>query len=122
MTTQLRMLAGGSALFAGILIVTGVTAAPPLAGSSYKKAAEADIAQLQKHLMVCDGDAKEAKRYGPTAKSLTMMLVMYAEASGDKALKEQALKVNEAMPREDRPRAGGYDRPRSAGSSSGKRW
>jgi len=30
--------------------------------------------------------------------------------------------VNEAKPREDRPRSGGYDRPRSAGGNSGRRW
>jgi RNA recognition motif-containing protein len=34
----------------------------------------------------------------------------------------RTLKVNEARPREDRARSGEYDRPRSAGSSSGRRW
>ena len=34
----------------------------------------------------------------------------------------RSLTVNEAKPREDRPRSGGYDRPRSAGSGSGSRW
>src|SRR5438132_14314705 len=38
-------------------------------------------------------------------------------------LEGRTLKVNEARPREERPRSGGYDRPRSSGSGSyGKRW
>jgi hypothetical protein len=92
-STQLRSLASASALFAGLWLLSGATAAPPLAKDTYKKAAEADIAQLQKHLTTCDGDAKEAKRYGPTAKSIAMVLAMYGEAVGDSALKDQALKV-----------------------------
>jgi hypothetical protein len=97
-TTQLRLLAGGIALVAGLWLLTGADAAPPqLSKDTYKKAAEADIAQLQKHLATCDGDAKEAKRYGPTAKSLAMILAEYGEATGDKALKDQAIKVGEAI-------------------------
>ncbi len=34
----------------------------------------------------------------------------------------RTLKVNEARPREDRARPGGHDRPRGAGSGSGRRW
>jgi len=96
-STQLRSLVGGTALIAGLWFLSGAAAAPPLAKDTYKKAAEADIAQLQKHLTTCDNDAKEARRYGPTAKSMAMVLAMYGEATGDSALKAQALKVAEAI-------------------------
>jgi hypothetical protein len=92
-STQLRSLVGGTALVAGVWFFSGAVAAPPLAKDTYKKAVEADIAQLQKHLTTCDSDPKEAKRYGPTAKTLAMILAMEGEALGDSALKDQALKV-----------------------------
>ena len=97
MTTPFRMLTSAIALFAGLLTLASLTAAPSLPTSSFKKAAEANIAQLQKHLMVCDTDASKAKQYGPTAKTLAMMVALDAEALGDKALKEQALKVASAI-------------------------
>jgi hypothetical protein len=97
-TTQLRLLVGGTALVAGLGYLAGAFAAPPaLSKDTYKKVAEADIAQLQKTLATCESDASSAKRYGPTAKSLAMMLALYGEASGDKALKDQALKVADAV-------------------------
>jgi hypothetical protein len=97
-TTQLRILVGGTALAAGLLFLAGVNAAPPsLSKDTYKKVAEADIAQLQKTLATCESDASAAKRYGPTAKSVAMMLALYGEATGDTALKDQALKVAEAV-------------------------
>lgn len=92
-TTQLRLLIGGTALVAGLWYFASANAAPPLSKETYKKVAEADIAQLQKTLATCENDASMAKRFGPTAKSLAMMLAMYGEASGDKGLKDQALKV-----------------------------
>ncbi len=92
MTNPLRSLVGGTALAAGLCFLSGA-AAPSLAKDTYKKAAEVDIAQLQKHLTTCEGDAKDAKRYSPTAKSVAMMLAMYAEAIGDSTLKDQAIKV-----------------------------
>ena len=42
-----------------------------------------------------------------------------AEKMNGTDLDGRALTVNEAKPREERPRAGGYDRPRSG---MGKRW
>jgi len=97
-TTQLRLLAGGTALVAGLWFLAGVSAAPPtLSKDTYKKAVEADIAQLQKTLATCDGSESDAKRHGPTAKSLAMLLAVYGEATGDKAFKEQALKVADAV-------------------------
>jgi hypothetical protein len=87
---------GGTALFAGLWLLSAAAAAPILPKDTYKKAAEADIAQLQKHLAVINGDPMEAKRYAPTVKSLAMMLAMYGEATGDEALRGQALKVGEA--------------------------
>lgn len=97
MTTQLRVLTGLTALAAGLCFLAGAVAAPPLAKDTLKKAAEADIAQLHKHLKTCEEDAKEAKRFGPTAMSIAMVLALYGEASGDKELKSQALKVAEAI-------------------------
>ncbi len=97
MSIQPRMLVGATTLFAGLWILSGASAAPALSTADYKKAAEADIAQLQKHLGTCVGDAKEAKRYSPTALSLSMMLALYAEGLGDKTLKEESLKVADAI-------------------------
>jgi hypothetical protein len=97
-TTQLRLLVGGTALVAGLCFLAGVTAAPPpLSKDSYKKVVEADIAQLQKTLATCESDASSAKRYGPTAKSVAMILAMYGEVTGDKDLRDQALKVAESV-------------------------
>lgn len=93
MTTQFRVLTG-AALFGVLCYLTAAVAAPPpLASATYKRAAESDIAQLQKHLATCDSDPKEAKRYSPTAKAIAMSLALYGEAAGDAALKKQALKV-----------------------------
>jgi hypothetical protein len=91
------LLAGGTVLFAGLWFLAGANAAPPLLKDTYKKVAEADIAQLKKTLATCEGDASMAKRYGPTAKSLAMILATYGEITGDTALKDQALKVAEAV-------------------------
>jgi hypothetical protein len=97
-TNQLRLLAGGTALVAGLCFLAGVSAAPPtLSKETYKKVAEADIAQLKKTLETCDSDESQAKRFGPTARSLSMILAVYGEATGDKDLKEQALKVADAV-------------------------
>jgi hypothetical protein len=100
-TTQLRSLVGGTALAAGLWFLSTATAASTLAKETYKKAAEADIVQLQKHLTTCDADAKEAKRYGPTAKAIAMDIVLYAESLGDSTLKDQALKVAEKIGSKD---------------------
>jgi hypothetical protein len=97
-TTQLRVLVGGTALVAGIAFLAGANAAPPaLSKDTYKKVAEADIAQLQKTLATCEMDASSAKRFGPTAKSLAMMVATYGEITGDKSLKDQAMKVVDSI-------------------------
>lgn len=93
MTIHLRLLVGGAALVAGMCMLASAGASPPLSKESYKKAAEANIEQLQKHLSTIDAKPADAKRYAPTAQSLCMMLAMDAEALGDKGLKEKALKV-----------------------------
>jgi hypothetical protein len=100
-TTPLRMLAGGAALVAGLWFLTDAAAAPELPKDTYKKVAEADIAQLQKHIAhIIDSLAenpKEANRYGPTTRGLAMMLAAYGEATGDETLRTDALKVVEVL-------------------------
>ena len=98
MTTQFRILTGGTALAAGLWFLTAASAAPTtMAKDSYRKAAEADIAQIQKYLAICEMDPKDAKRYGPTAKAMAAVLAVYGEALGDAELKKQALKVIDAI-------------------------
>ncbi len=101
MTTQFRVLAGGTALVAGLWFFTAAAAAPVLPKDAYKKAVDADITQLQKYIDICAGDPKEAKRFGPTARSLAMMLALYAEATGDGTLRTDAVKVAEALGKKD---------------------
>jgi hypothetical protein len=97
-TTRLRLMAGGTALAAGLLILTTATGAPPtLPKDAYKKAAEADIAAIQKLL---NGGMPE-KRAMPTIKAIAMMLAFYGEASDNAALKSQALQVAEAAAKKD---------------------
>lgn len=93
MTTQLRVLAGATALVAGLWFLTDAGAAPTLPKDTYKKVIEADIGTLQKYIEICDSDPKEAKRHGPTVRSLSMMLAAYAEATGDAALRDEALNI-----------------------------
>ena len=75
------------------LLAIAAPEAQPIPNAVYQRAVKADIAQLQKHLEICAGDEKEAKRFGWTAKAMTGMLIRYAEALGDDALKSQAIKV-----------------------------
>ncbi len=106
MTTRLRLTAGAAALAAGLWLLSGAAAAPVLSPDTYKKAAEADVAQLQKHLDHIGANPSDAKRYGPTAKSVAMLLAAYGEATGDAGLKDQALKVAEALAKKDYAGAG----------------
>ncbi len=101
MTTRLRAIVGGAALATGLWFLSGAVAAPALPAGTLKKAAEADVAQLQKHLETCLSDAKEARRFGPTAKALALMIAMYAEAAGDTALKDGALKAADQIAAKD---------------------
>src|SRR4029077_12228492 len=95
------MLAGGAALVAGLWLLTDAAAAPELPKDTYKKVADADIAQLQKHIAHIidnlESNPKEANRYGPTTRGLAMMLAAYAEATGDEALRTDALKVADVL-------------------------
>jgi hypothetical protein len=105
-TTQFRLLAGGLVLVTGLWFFTAADAAPVLPKDAYKKVTEADISQLQKCIATCAEDAKEAKRFGPTARSLAMMLASYAEATGDAALRTDALKIAETLGKKDWKAAG----------------
>lgn len=101
MTTSLRLLAGGTALAVGLCFLSVVDAAPVLPKDTSKKLVEADIAQLQKHLAVIEEtkgeDPIQARRYARTARTLAMMLALEGEATGDAALRGQALKVAAAI-------------------------
>jgi len=99
--TQLRLLAGGSAVLVGLCFLSAAPGAPELTKDAYKKVIEADIGQLQKHLdhIVSNltENPKEANRHGPTTRGLAMMLASCAEATGDEALKNDALKIAEVL-------------------------
>lgn len=101
MTTRLRLTAGAAALAAGLTLLAGAAAAPVLPPETYKKAVQADIAKLQEHLNHINTTPADAKRYGPTAKAMAMILAAYGEATGDKGLTDGALKVAEAITKKD---------------------
>jgi len=109
-TTPFRLIVCGPALLIGLYTLTAAAAAPVLPKDTYKKAAEADIAQLQKHIETSANDMTEtkteAKRFDPTAKSMAMMLALYGEATGDAALKEAALKVADEIGKKNYKAAG----------------
>ncbi|MBA4188715.1 MAG: hypothetical protein C0467_12010 [Planctomycetaceae bacterium] len=106
MTTRLRLSVGSIALLTGLCFLAGANAAPVLPPETYKKAADADIAQLKEHIKTCDTDPSQAKRFAPTAKSLAMIIAMYGEATGDAALRDGAVKVAEALAKKDFKAAG----------------
>lgn len=101
MTTKHRLLAGGTAIVAGLWFLTGAGAAPDLPADSYKRAITADIAQLQKHLnhivTNLEKSPREANRYGPTTRGLAMALALSAEATGDEGLQGTALKLADML-------------------------
>jgi len=100
-TTPIRLMAGGTALVAGLWFLSAAPAAPELPKDAYQKVIAADIDQLQKHLdhIVANlaANPKEANRYGPTARGLAMMLAEYASATGDEKLKTDSLQIAEAL-------------------------
>jgi hypothetical protein len=100
-TTPIRLLAGGTALVAGLWFLSAAPAAPELPKDAYQKVIAADIAQLQKHLdhivENLSSNPKEANRYGPTARGLAMMLAASAEATGDEKLKTDSLQIAEVL-------------------------
>ena len=101
MTIQLRLLAGGFALAAGLWFLSAAPAAPALPKIAYQKAIRADIAQLQMHLdhivENLASNPKEANRYGPTTRGLAMMLAEYAEATGDEKLRTDSLQLADLL-------------------------
>lgn len=100
MTTRIRLTVGSIALLAGACSIAHA-AAPALPAESYKKAAEADLAQLKKHLETCDAEPAQAKRFGPTAKAVALMVALYGEATGDEALRDGGVKAAEAIAKKD---------------------
>jgi hypothetical protein len=107
-TYHFRVLAGGTALVAGVWFLSAASAAPPLPKATYKKLVEADVAQLQKHLDHVNDPANSAdvRRYAPTIRSMAMMLAMEGEATGDKDLRDQALEIAKAALKKDYKTAG----------------
>jgi hypothetical protein len=97
--TRLRLVAGGTALSAGLcLLAASAPAAPPdLPKDSYKKAIAADTASIQKLL---NGGTPD-KRASNTIRAEAMMLALYGEATGNAALTSQALQVAEAAAKKD---------------------
>jgi hypothetical protein len=91
-TAKIRLAAGGTALALGLCALSASTAAPNLPKDTYKRAAEADIAALQKLFV----DGKPAKGAAGTIKTLSVMIATYGGATGDAALTAQALKVADA--------------------------
>src|SRR5262249_13314110 len=98
-TTKFRALVGGTALAARLLLPSGATAAPELPKDTYKKVAEADIKALKESLktLANSPDDPNIKGHHRTARSLSMLLAYYGEATGDKELRDQALKVSEEL-------------------------
>jgi hypothetical protein len=94
-TVTLRSLAGGTALAAGLWLLTAAGAAdlPPAAA---KAATAADIAELQKKIAEYSADTKKS---GPlrTARALTLTLMAY----GDEGVKAQASQVLAALSKKD---------------------
>jgi hypothetical protein len=99
--TQIRLTAGGSALLVGLWFLSAAPGAPELPKDTYKKLIESDIANLQKHLdhivSSLAENPKEANRHGPTTRGLAMLLAACAEATGDEALRNDALKIAEVL-------------------------
>lgn len=100
MTTQLRLLAGLTALVAGLWFLSAVAAAPPdIKSDSYKKAAEADIRFLKTRLgdlAALGGDKAKDGQLKP-ALTTAMMLAVYGDVLGDATLKGDALKIAQAL-------------------------
>ncbi len=102
MTHLLRLLAGSTALVAGMCYFSGATAAPPaLSQSSFKKAADADLEFLLKRLDEMAAQDKPKDGFRKPAIASAVMLAMYGEALGDATLKADALKVAEALHKKD---------------------
>jgi hypothetical protein len=97
--TKFRTLVGGTALAAGLLFLSGAAAAPEQPKDTYKKLAEGDIKLLKERLKTLAESPEDPniKGHYRTARSLSMLLAYYGEATGDKELRDQALKVAEEL-------------------------
>jgi len=96
-TNPFRLLAGCVVVAGGLCLLDAnapdAAAADPAIKDSYKKAADADIAFLKKRLdEVAKMDDPAAGAIKPAAGS-AMLIAVYADVLGDKALKEDALKI-----------------------------
>jgi hypothetical protein len=66
---------------------------PSLSKEAYKRAVKAEVAAIQKTLKELAADPEKPRGRDRSSKGIAMMLVRYADALGDDALKSQALKV-----------------------------
>jgi hypothetical protein len=115
-TAKLRLAAGGTALALGLCVLSTSTAAPPLSNDTYKKATEADISTLQKLL----NNGKPDKRASGTIKTDALLIAAYADAVGDKGLRDQAVKVADAAAKKDWATANKLAEALKAGAGGGK--
>ncbi|MDY3554102.1 cytochrome c [Gemmata sp. JC717] len=99
MTYSLRLVVGCAALAAGLwtLAGNGTAGTPGLPTDSYKKAAEADLKFLQKRLSELAKSEEPSVRSAKPAVAVTLLIAAYADVLGDKALKDDVLKVGEAI-------------------------
>jgi hypothetical protein len=100
----LRTLAGCTMLAAGLwAVTTGVRAeTPKLPTDSYKKAAEADLKFLQTRLDELAGTPDPRDGKVKPAIGAALSLAVYADALGDATLRDEAMKVAEALNKKDR--------------------
>ena len=94
-----RVLVGCAALAAGLWLVTGPAPAgtPDLPADSYKKAAAADVKFLQERLDELAKADTPLTRSAKPATAVALLVAAYADALGDPALKDGAIKVGEAI-------------------------
>lgn len=98
MTNPLRVVVGCAAFAAGLWLVGPAPAGTPdLPTDSYKKAAEADLKFLQKRLDDLAKSDEPSLRSAKPAVAVTLLIAAYADVLGDKALKDDVLKVGEAI-------------------------
>lgn len=99
MTTSLRLVVGCATLAAGLWMLAGTAPAgtPDLPAASYKKAAETDLKFLQKRLSELAKSDEPSLRSAKPAVAAALLVAAYADVLGDKALKDDVLKVGEAI-------------------------
>jgi len=96
--TRHRVITGLLALAAGLWVLADTTTAqPPLPKDAIKPTAQTDIDFLQKKLADINANPKMNKGAMKTVKGVALMLALYGDASGDMALRDQALAVAEEI-------------------------